>query len=166
MKKMLSICTSLVFLALLVACTPSHDSMKKLNTKWECDYLSFDINKKWELTEGSGMANSAYGSWSWDDTEGHNYIRFSAFKFDLYKKLSDYEARDYYDKNKKPEDMKSESSFVVNNQAYVVVSKDLEGDTKKIMFYSDKLQGYFEYAYYDESIVKDIIKTISFKDIK
>lgn len=164
--KRLSIFTSLVLLASLTSCTPSHDSMKKLNAKWECDYLSFNINKKWELSEGNGMADSAYGCWTWDDTEGHNYIRFTAYKFDLYKKLSNYQARDYYDNNKEPEDMKSESSFVVNNQAYIVVSKSPDGDNKKIIFYADKLKGCFEYAYYDETIVKEIVNSISFKEIK
>lgn len=165
MKK-LSFCASFLLLILLTSCTPSHDSMKKLNKKYECEYLSFKVNKNWELSEGNGAADSAYAYWSWDDTEGHNYIRFTAYKFDLYDKLSDYQAQDYYEKHKNPEDMKFESSFVVNNQAYIVISKPLDGNDKKILFYADKLHGSFEYAYYDETIVKDIIKSLSFKEIK
>ena len=166
MKKHSLICLSLASIICLTSCTPSHDSMSKLNSKWECEYVSFNINKKWNFSEGSGYADSAYGSWSWSDNDGANFINFSIYKFDLYTKLSDTQAESYYSQNKKPDEMDVESSFVVNNQAYIVVSKPQNSNTKKILFYADKLKGSFEYAYYDESIVKNIIKSMTFKEIK
>lgn len=163
MKKLIGIFPLLLFC--LTSCTPSHDSMAKLNSQWSCDYVSFKVNKKWDFREGDGSANRAYGYWSWEDNDGKNFIRFTAWKFDLYSKMNDYEAQNYYESNKEPDDMKSESTFVVNNQAYVVVSKAPTSNTKKIYFYADKLHGCFEYAYYDEHIVKDIIKDMKFKSI-
>ena len=163
MKKTISAILLFIIFISFCSCTPSRESMKKLNKKWECDYLSFNVNSKWDLNEGDGSANQAFGLWTWADSEGQNYIRFTVYYSDLYKKLSDYETRSYYNSHKNTDDMKSESSFVINNQAYIVISKPKNSDTNKIIFFADKLYGSFEYAYYDESIVKEIVKSISFK---
>lgn len=165
MKKQSLLTLFMISVLCFTSCTPSHDSMAKLNSTWDCDYVSFSINKKWDFSEGTGLADSAYGVWSWTDNDGANYIRFSIYKFDLYQKLSNYEAESYYRQNKEPEEMDVESTFVINNQAYIIISKPQNSNEKKILFYADKLQGSFEYAYYDESIVKNMIKSMSFKAI-
>ena len=148
------------------SCTPHHNSMSKLNYDWECDYVKFKVNKNWDFSEGSGYADSAYGLWSWKDNEGYNSIEFDVYYSFLYKKKDKFEAESYYNKNKNPEDMNVESSFVSNNQAYIVISKPKDSNYKIIKFYSDNLIGSFKYAYYDETIVKNIIASMTFKSIK
>lgn len=164
-KKFALIIVFLVSLCFLTSCTPSHNSMSRLNSSWECEYLKLKTSKRWAQSDGS-VNSTAYASWWWDDKDGKNQIKLTVRNFSFCEKLDRDEAEAEYNRSKKADDMHVEKKFVSNGQAYLIIAKPLNGNTKKIIFYADKLEGEFEFTYYDESIVKKMIDSITFYDIK
>ena len=190
MKKALSIIAGMSMLLSLVSCSeaaekPSAESQVEtvdyttLDSSWECDYFKIGTNSHWEADD-SLIGDLTLANWYWADKDNYHSIYFSISHADLYKKLTQDDAKTEWEQLKDSfmtdDDFKNdkdtlerydgyfvERTFVKNGQAYLIIAK--EGDTdaqKRIEFYADSLHGTLSYYQLDEQIVLDMIDSIVF----
>lgn len=151
------------------------ESLIELDSTWECDYFKMGINSKWNIDDSISDRYST-STIEWEDEERFHVIFISFTNSSLYKKLTQSESIDEWEKLKygmlndsDSDEMTKEwyetrsvsDSFVKNGQAYIIIDiKDL--DSKEIEFYSDSLHGTIRYYSDDEEIIMNMIDTIEF----